>query len=99
MCYDIEDRYGRQYHILQSYPAGSRPFKQLAAALAAAGVPNGATADAGIGVCEVINLDYVSKKSDFGSIIERKPYVASPDSEDQEEDDEQLEEDEDEDED
>lgn len=87
VCYDIEDQYGREYHILQSYPAGSRPFKQLAAALIAAGVPSGETVDAGIGVCEIINLDYVSKKSDFGSIVERKPYVVPPDDEDQEEND------------
>lgn len=87
VCYDIQDCYGREYHILQSYPADSRPFKQLAAALVAAGVPNGATVDAGIGVCEVINLDYVSKNSDFGSIIERRPYVAPAVSDDQDEDD------------
>lgn len=93
VCYDIEDRYGREYHILQSYPAGSRPFKQLATALVAAGVPNGATVDAGIGVCEIINLDYVSKKSDFGSIIERRPYVAPSGYDDQEESDELVEED------
>ena len=86
VCYDIEDRYGREYHILQSYPAGSRPFRQLADALAAAGVASGETADAGIGVCEIINLDYVSKKSDFGSIVERKPYVAPPDTQDEEDD-------------
>ena len=87
VCYDIEDQYGREYHIMQSYPAGSRPFKQLAAALIAAGVTKGETVDAGIGVCEIINLDYVSKKSDFGSIIERKPYVVPPDNNEKEEED------------
>ena len=86
--YDLEDRYGREYHILQSYPAGSRPFRQLADALAAAGVSSGETADAGIGACEIISLDYVSQKSDFGSIVERKPYVAPPEPDDQDEDDE-----------
>lgn len=86
VCYDIEDQYGREYHILQSYPMDSRPFKQLAAALLAAGVPRGETANAGIGVCEIINLDYVSKNSDFGSIVERKPYVCTSTAEDEDTD-------------
>ena len=60
--------------------------------MAAAGVSSGETADAGIGTCEIINLDYVSKKTDFGSIIERKPYVAppEPDAQDEEDDDDYL---------
>jgi hypothetical protein len=82
--YDLQDSWGRTFYIIQSYPEGSQPFRRLGAALAAAGVPNGATADAGIGVVEIITLDYPSNSSELGSIVERKPYV--PSSVDAEED-------------
>lgn len=88
--YDLEDRYGQEYHILQSYPAGSQPFRMLAAALAAAGIPKGATADAGIGVCEFVTIDYVSKNSELGSIVERQPYVAPPPADEDEDEDDLL---------
>ena len=81
--YDLQDNYGRLFYILQSYPEGSQPFKRLSTALAAAGVPKGATVDAGIGITELITIDYRSKDSEFGSIVAREPYPVTPDDSDQ----------------
>ena len=90
--YDLEDSYGRVYHIVQSYPADSQPYRRLADALAAAGVPEGATADAGVGTEEIVELDYVNKDSDLGSIVNRRPYTV-PTSDDEDEDADQDEDD------
>ena len=80
--YDIEDCYGQLFYIVQSYWADSQHYQRFAAALAAAGVPDDATADAGIGVTEMIRIDYVSKKTNVGSIVERKPYTVPPAADD-----------------
>lgn len=92
--YDLVDSYGRVYYIVQSYPAGSQHFHRFAEALTAAGVSKDANADAGIGVEEIIEIDYISKNSDLGSIVNRKPYTTpSANDEDEEEDDLQLDDD------
>ena len=89
--YDLEDSYGRVYHIIQSYPAESQPYHRLADALAAAGVPEDAKVNAGIGVEEIIELDYLSKTHDLGSIVNRRPYTGpSVDDQDHEEADDIL---------
>jgi hypothetical protein len=90
--YDLEDSYGRLYYIVQSYPADSQPYRRFAEALGAAGVSGDVYADAGIGVEEIIELDYISKSSDLGSIVNRRPYTkSSADDEDEDEDDVLLE--------
>lgn len=75
--YDLEDAYGRKFNIIQTYSAGSQAFQRLVTALSAAGVPEGATVDAGIGTEEIIEIDYITPDSDMGSIVERKPYINS----------------------
>ena len=77
VCYEIIDRTGEAYFIKQSYPAGSRPMHDFSRAMIAAGVKAGSTMKAAIGVREVIELDYVSRNSDFGSIIRRIPETAT----------------------
>ena len=84
--YDLEDSYGRKFYIKQSYPEDSQPFQNLATALAAAGVPDGSTVDKAIGTVEILELDFITPNSDFGSIVARKPYVAPPDTQDEEDD-------------
>lgn len=80
--YDLEDSYGRVYHIVQSYPAESQPYHRFADALVAAGVPENAKVNAGIGVEEIIEIDYISKSSDLGSIVNRKPYTPTEPADD-----------------
>ena len=75
--YDLEDAYGRKFNIIQTYSAGSQAFQRLVTALSAAGVPDGATVDAGIGTEEILEIDYITPNSDMGSIVERKPYINS----------------------
>lgn len=82
--YDLEDVYGQKFNIIQTYSADSQAFKRLVMALSAAGVPNGATVDAGIGTEEIIEVDYITPNSDMGSIVNRRPYTApSADDEDE----------------
>lgn len=88
--YDLVDCYGRVYYIVQSYPADSQPYRRFAEALEAAGVSCDANADAGIGVEEIIELDYVSKSSDLGSIVNRRPYT-TPSADDENEDENEAE--------
>lgn len=85
--YDLVDSYGRVYYIVQSYPADSQPYHRFAEALAAAGISKNANADAGLGVEEIIEIDYISKNSDLGSIVNRRPYITSS-ANDKDEDDE-----------
>jgi hypothetical protein len=70
------------YRILQSYPAGSIPFKKLRAAIDAAGIDATTDIRTAIGMSEKILLAYVSKKSDIGSIIDRIPCEKLPDLDD-----------------
>ena len=84
--YDLEDVYGQKYYIKQSYPEGSQPFQNLASALAAAGVPDGSTVDKAIGTVEILEVDYKTADSDFGYIGERRPYVAPPNTQDEDDD-------------
>lgn len=88
--YDFEDRKCDIHHVLQSYPEGSLPFQRLANALAAAGVDDDRPASDGVGVTEIVRLDYVSRNSGIGSIVERKPYVLPPEEELEEEDQELI---------
>ena len=76
-CYEITDRNGEVYFIKQSYPEGSRPMRDFSRAMIAAGVKAGSNMKAVIGVREVIELAYVSRNSDFGSIIRRIPETAT----------------------
>ena len=64
------------YNIKQTYPEGSKPLKDFYKAMVAAGVKRGSGVEATIGVCETIQLAYVSEKSDIGSIIKRVPNSA-----------------------
>lgn len=77
VCYEIIDRTGEAYFIKQSYPDGSRPMRDFSRAMIAAGVKAGSNMKAAIGVREVIELGYVSRNSDFGSIIRRIPETAT----------------------
>lgn len=77
VCYKITDRNGKTYLIKQSYPDGSKHMHDFSRAMIAAGVKAGSTMKAAIGVREVIELDYVSRNSDFGSIIRRIPETAT----------------------
>ena len=85
--YDLEDRFGSIRHIRQSYPVGSHPYKVLSKALVAAGLKKGQQITDAAGTTEMLRVDYVSKNSDLGSIVERKPYVIPPEDEDREFDD------------
>ena len=85
--YDLEDRYGAIRHIRQSYPVGSQPYKALSKALVAAGLRKDQKISDAIGTTEMLRVDYVSKNSDLGSIVERKPYVIPPEDDDSEFDD------------
>ena len=79
--YWIED--AKSFHrILQSYPAGSVPFKKLRKAIADAGIDATNDIRAAIGMSEKICLAYVSKHSDIGSIIDRMPCEKLPDLDD-----------------
>ena len=71
--YELIDRKGEAYYILQSYPLGSQPYKALCRALIAAGVKPGSNMKTAIGVREAVELAYVSKYADIGSIIRRLP--------------------------
>ena len=82
--YDLEDRYGAIRHIRQSYPVGSQPYKMLSKALAAAGLEKGQQITDAVGTTEMLRVDYISKNSDLGSIVERKPYVIPPEDDDSE---------------
>ena len=77
VCYEIIDRNGEAYFIKQSYPDGSRPMRNFSRAMIAAGVKAGSNMKAAIGVREVIELAYVSRNSDFGSIVRRIPETAT----------------------
>jgi hypothetical protein len=79
--YDLEDRYGAIRHILQSYTKGSQHYKKFGAAMVAAGLKPGQPILKAIGVTEMVKIDYVAKRSDIGSIVERKPYVIPPEEE------------------
>lgn len=79
--YDLEDRYGLIRHILQSYTKGSQHYKKFGAAMVATGLKPGQPILDAMGVTELVRIDYVAKRSDIGSIVERKPYVIPPDEE------------------
>lgn len=85
--YELEDRYGAIRHIRQSYPVGSQPYKVLSKALVAAGLTKDQKITDAVGTTEMIRIGYVSKNSDMGSIVERKPYVIPPEDDDSEFDD------------
>ena len=85
--YDLEDRYGTIRHIRQSYPVGSQPYKALSKAMVAAGLTKDQKITDAIGTTEMLRIDYVSKNSDLGGIVERKPYVIPPEDDDSEYDD------------
>jgi hypothetical protein len=46
--------------------------------MVAAGLKPGQPILKAIGVTEMVRIDYVAKRSDIGSIVERKPYVIPP---------------------
>ena len=71
------------FRILQSYPAGSMPFKKLRKAIADAGIDAASDIRVAVGMSEKIVLAYVSKHSDIGSIIDRTPWK-DPNSTDEE---------------
>lgn len=85
--YDIEDRYGAIRKIRQSYPVGSQPYQKFSEAMVAAGLNKGQHITDAVGTTEMIRIGYVSKNSDLGSIVERKPYVIPPEDDDSEFDD------------
>lgn len=64
------------YNIKQTYPKKSKPLRDFYSAMISAGVKPGSNIQAAIGVCETIQLAYVSEKSDIGSIIKRVPNSA-----------------------
>lgn len=73
------ENYTGIYYVLQSYPAGSIPFKNLRAAIAAAGIDASTNIRKAIGMSEQVCLAYISKHSDIGSIIDRMPCEKLPD--------------------
>lgn len=79
--YTLEDRYGAIRYIRQSYPVGSQPYNALSKALVAAGLKKRQKITAAGGTTEMVRVDYVSKRSDIGSIVERKPYELPPEEE------------------
>lgn len=86
------------YHIKQTYPEGSKPLRDFYKAMVKAGVKPGPNLKDAIGIREIIVLSYVSEKSDFGSIVRRKPDLTTtgsqnddPEEETEEDDDEDSE--------
>lgn len=73
VSYELISKTGDVYYIKQTYPKDSKPLLDLYRALVAAGVKPGPNLRDAIGVREVVALAYVSKTSEFGSIIKRIP--------------------------
>jgi len=73
VCYIFENN-DNVYYVRQRYPLGSTPLLQLYRALIAAGVPEGSTLDAAVGVEEKVRFLY-DYDTGFGSIVKRVPVV------------------------